>query len=71
MYQKTSTTLLPSRPMVYPISVEIEPGDQLHRGSDGIRHDLVKRVRQEIEAGTYDSEEKLFAALAVLVADLP
>lgn len=25
---------------------------------DGIRHDLVARVRQEIAAGTYDTDEK-------------
>jgi hypothetical protein len=31
-----------------------------------IRHDLVARVRREIEAGTYDTEEKLDAALARL-----
>jgi hypothetical protein len=30
---------------------------------DGIRHDLVARVRQEIAAGTYDTPEKLELAL--------
>jgi len=30
---------------------------------DGIRHDLVARVRQEIAAGTYDTPEKWQAAL--------
>lgn len=35
-----------------------------------IRHDLVARVRREIEAGTYDTEEKLEAALARLLERL-
>lgn len=32
-----------------------------------IRHDLVARVRREIESGTYDTDEKLEAALARLL----
>jgi hypothetical protein len=32
-----------------------------------IRHDLVARVRREIEAGTYDTEEKWEAALDCLL----
>jgi hypothetical protein len=31
-------------------------------GPDGIRHELVARVRREIEAGTYDVEAKWLAA---------
>lgn len=31
-------------------------------GPDGIRHGLVARVRAEIAAGTYDTEEKWLAA---------
>ncbi|MBX9628698.1 MAG: flagellar biosynthesis anti-sigma factor FlgM [Gemmataceae bacterium] len=31
-------------------------------GPDGIRHELVERVRAEIAAGTYDAEEKWLAA---------
>lgn len=31
-------------------------------GPDGIRHELVARVRREIEAGTYDTEAKWLAA---------
>ncbi len=30
--------------------------------TDGIRHDLVARVRAEIAAGTYDTEERWLAA---------
>lgn len=36
-------------------------------GPDGIRHDLVARVRSEIAAGTYDTEEKWLAAEAELL----
>ena len=32
-----------------------------------IRHELVARVRREIAAGTYDTEEKMDAALARLL----
>ena len=32
-----------------------------------IRYDLVARVRREIEAGTYETEEKLQAALSRLL----
>ena len=31
-------------------------------GPDGIRHELVARIRREIAAGTYDTEEKWLAA---------
>jgi hypothetical protein len=31
-------------------------------GSDGIRHELVARIRQQIAAGTYDTEEKWLLA---------
>lgn len=36
-------------------------------GADGIRHELVARVRREIAAGTYDTEEKWLAAEAELL----
>jgi hypothetical protein len=35
-----------------------------------VRYDLVARVRQEIQAGTYDTPEKLEAALDRLAARL-
>lgn len=41
------------------------------RTEAGIRHDLVARVRREIAAGTYDTPEKMEAALERLVARLP
>ena len=31
-------------------------------GPDGIRHGLVARIRREIAAGTYDTEERWLAA---------
>lgn len=36
-------------------------------GPDGIRHELVARVRREIAAGTYDTEEKWLAAEEALL----
>jgi hypothetical protein len=36
----------------------------------GIRHDLVTRVRQEILAGTYDTNAKLEAALERMLVQL-
>ena len=37
-------------------------------GPDGIRHGLVARVRAEIAAGIYDTEEKWLAAEEALIA---
>jgi hypothetical protein len=37
-------------------------------GPDGIRHGLVARVRAEIAAGIYDTEEKWLAAEEALLA---
>jgi hypothetical protein len=45
-----------SRPVVEPIDRTEVPA------ADGIRHGLVARVRREIEAGTYDTEERWLAA---------
>jgi hypothetical protein len=36
-------------------------------GPDGIRHGLVARIRREIEAGTYDTEERWLAAEELLL----
>ena len=35
-----------------------------------VRHDLVERIRDEILAGTYESEEKLTEAIDELIVDL-
>lgn len=39
-------------------------------GADGIRHELVNRVRAEIMAGTYDTDEKMEIALGRLLDEL-
>lgn len=36
-------------------------------GPDGIRHDLVARIRQQIADGTYDTEEKWLRAEEALL----
>ena len=41
------------------------------RQSDGIRHDLVARVRAEIANGEYETEEKLGLALERLLERMP
>lgn len=38
--------------------------------ADGIRYDLVNRVRAEIMAGTYDTDEKMDIALGRLLDEL-
>ena len=50
----------PARPPRQPAPVTASP-------ADGIRHDLVERVRREIAAGTYDTEEKWLAAEEALL----
>jgi hypothetical protein len=37
------------------------------KGPDGIRHELVARVRQQIAEGTYDTEEKWLLAEEALL----
>jgi anti-sigma28 factor (negative regulator of flagellin synthesis) len=39
-------------------------------GQDGVRHKLVARIKAEIEAGTYDTEEKWAAAEARIINSL-
>ncbi len=41
--------------------------DEEARGPDGIRHELVARVRQQIADGTYDTEEKWLLAEEALL----
>jgi hypothetical protein len=48
-----------------PAGAEAEAPEQ--PGPDGIRHKLVARVRAEIAAGTYDTEEKWLAAEEALL----
>jgi hypothetical protein len=42
-------------------------GTEGPRGADGIRHELVARVRQQIADGTYDTEEKWLLAEEALL----
>jgi anti-sigma28 factor (negative regulator of flagellin synthesis) len=37
------------------------------KGPDGIRHELVARIRQQIAEGTYDTEEKWLRAEEALL----
>lgn len=47
---------------------EVTPvGESEELAADGIRHELVARVRREIEAGTYETEEKWLAAEEMLL----
>ena len=49
-----------------PEPVAVGAGEQV-RGPDGIRHELVARVRQQIADGTYDTEEKWLLAEEALL----
>ncbi len=46
--------------------VPVGAGEEV-RGPDGIRHELVARVRQQIADGTYDTEEKWLRAEEALL----
>ena len=45
-----------------PAARHVEP-----KGADGIRHELVARVRRQIADGTYDTEEKWLLAEEALL----
>ena len=47
-----------------------ETADLRGNTTDGIRYDLVNRVRAEILAGTYDTDEKMDIALGRLLDEL-
>ena len=47
------------------VTAGVEPEEP---GPDGIRHGLVARIRAEIAAGVYDTEEKWLAAEEALLA---
>ena len=59
----TRLTLAPV-PDTEPVSVST--GAEV-KGPDGIRHELVARVRQQIADGTYDTEEKWLLAEEALL----
>lgn len=52
-----------------PAPAETAPAETAPSDPD-IRRDLVERVRQEIAAGTYETEDKLDKALARLLEEL-
>jgi hypothetical protein len=72
MYRNGSTiACLPARSCAdraEPWAASPAPAGQIE-GED-IRHDLVERVRREIEAGTYDTPERWEAALERLAERL-
>ena len=50
-----------------PVPTTTDTAKREEPGVDGIRHELVARIRREIAAGTYDTEEKWLAAEAELL----
>jgi hypothetical protein len=55
---------LPPEADTDPVSGRAEPEA---KGPDGIRHELVARVRQQIADGTYDTEERWLLAEEALL----
>ncbi len=53
-------------PGLDPEPVSVGAGTEV-RGPDGIRHELVARIRQQIADGTYDTEEKWLLAEEALL----
>src|SRR5207249_243179 len=72
MYRNGSTSsCLPARPgcaLAEPWAASPAPAGQTE--AEAIRHDLVERVRRQIEAGTYDTPERWEAALERLAQRL-
>jgi hypothetical protein len=54
------TTRLAGAPLTGAEPVATETAEE--HGPDGIRHELVARIRQQIADGTYDTEEKWLLA---------
>ena len=53
--------------LLMPAAAPADPATREKPGPDGIRHELVERIRREIAAGTYDTEERWLAAEAELL----
>jgi len=63
----------PSQPVTEPDQLDIsQEADMVSRLRElpGIRHDLVARIRSEIEAGTYETDEKLDIALGRMLDEM-
>jgi anti-sigma28 factor (negative regulator of flagellin synthesis) len=50
-----------------PVAVGAEARSEEIPGPDGIRHELVARIRQQIADGTYDTEDKWLLAEEALL----
>lgn len=61
-FDRMARLALPPVPDTEPVSAGGEA-----KGPDGIRHDLVARVRQQIADGTYDTEERWLRAEEALL----
>jgi anti-sigma28 factor (negative regulator of flagellin synthesis) len=62
-WHRWRVTLIATNPARRPAPV----GSAERPGPDGIRHDLVARIRREIAEGRYDTEEKWLAAEEALL----
>jgi hypothetical protein len=56
-----------TRLSVAPVAAPEPVGAVEAKGPDGIRHELVARIRQQIAEGTYDTEEKWLLAEEALL----
>lgn len=62
-----TTALSRAERLRMPLPAATETAKAEKPGPDGIRHELVARIRREIAAGTYDTEEKWLAAEEALL----
>jgi hypothetical protein len=62
-FDRMTRLTLPPTAGAEPLSVGAEEA----KGPDGIRHELVARIRQQIADGTYDTEEKWLLAEEALL----
>lgn len=65
-FDRMARLTLPSGSDTKPVPVSADRSVEA-KGPDGIRHDLVARVRQQIADGTYDTEEKWLLAEEALL----
>ena len=64
---------VPNRPAAAIDTPSPRPADQIDLSSSAetpIRTDLINRVREQIQAGTYDESAKLDAAIPALLRDV-
>lgn len=63
-FDRMSRLALPPVP-AEPVSADVRADEVA--GPDGIRHELVERIRQQIADGTYDTEERWLQAEDALI----